>query len=74
MIVIALLFCCDLCFEWGYLQQKKRKRRTYLLVLGTAAIVFLVMETLYYFREQPYIVNVIETVFGPIDKFIKMEQ
>ncbi|WP_127531631.1 hypothetical protein [Paenibacillus kobensis] len=74
MIVIGILYVCIVCYEWRYMKHKKRKKRTFQYVLGTAALLFLCFEALYYFREQWTIAEGIQTVFGPIEKIIRMEK
>lgn len=70
MIVIGIIFGCIVCLEVRYLQQKHRKRRTYVLVMSTAVILFICLELLFYMREQWTIANAIEVLFGPIDRMI----
>lgn len=74
MIIIGILYGCIIGYEWSYLQRKKRKLSTFRYVLGTAALLFISFEALYYFREQFTMGEVIETVFGPIEKFMRMEK
>lgn len=72
MIIIAILFSIILSFEWNYLKQRKRKKRTFLIVIGMVAFLFISMEGLYYFKEQMAIAKVIEMVFNPAEKFLRI--
>ncbi|MFE5322008.1 hypothetical protein ACFQ88_25375 [Paenibacillus sp. NPDC056579] len=73
MILIGVVFVFIIGFEWFYLRRKQRKRRTFLLALGTALILFLGEEVLYFFKEDFALVRVIQYVFGPIETLITGE-
>ncbi|WP_256759942.1 hypothetical protein [Cohnella sp. WQ 127256] len=70
MSVIGILFGCIVYLEVRYLRQKHRKRRTYVIVVSTAVILFFGLELLFYMREQWTITIAIERLFGPIDRMI----
>ncbi|MEK3913761.1 hypothetical protein [Paenibacillus sp. FSL H7-0331] len=74
MIIIGILFGTIACFEWRYMALKKRKKRTIQCVLGTAALLFIALEAIFYFREQWTVGDVIQTVFAPIEKIILMQE
>ncbi|KZE81196.1 hypothetical protein AV654_01490 [Paenibacillus elgii] len=74
MIGIALVYGCILLYEWKYLAARNRRRRTYFVVLGSLAAMFLGFEAIYVFKEKWALVNVVETVFGPIQKLLFMKQ
>ncbi|KRE70916.1 hypothetical protein ASL11_11540 [Paenibacillus sp. Soil750] len=73
MIVSCFLYVCIVCYEWRYLTYKKRKKRTFQYVLGTATLLFLCFEVIYYLREQWTIAESIQMIFGPIENIIRME-
>ncbi|TDF97980.1 hypothetical protein [Paenibacillus piri] len=70
MMIIAILFGSLAYLEWRYLKRNNRTPRTIRLVAGTAVILFLCVEIIYWFREQWTLSALIETVFGPIQKMM----
>ncbi|SFK72886.1 hypothetical protein SAMN03159341_101296 [Paenibacillus sp. 1_12] len=74
MIIIGILFGTIIGFEWRYMVTKKRKQRTIGYVLGTAALLFLALETIFIFRDQWTIGDTIQTVFAPLEKIIRMQE
>lgn len=74
MIFVAILFGCVVCLEWRYLKRKKRTKRTFRIVMGLAAFLFLGMEVLYLLREQWTLSSVIEAVFGRLQEAITIKK
>jgi len=74
MIYIAIIFGCLAYMEWRYLKRKKRTKRTFRIVMGLAAILFLGTEVLYLIREQWTLSSVIEAVFGRLQEAIMIKK
>lgn len=74
MIVIGILFSCMVAFEVRYLQQKNRKKRTFVRVLGTAVFLFICLEILYYVKEQWTVAKAVEMLFEPLENLLRIGQ
>lgn len=70
MIGIGLVYACIIAYEWFYLTRKKRKRRTFFVVLGIALLLWMGAETLYVLRDRSPLAKVLESVFDPLEKVI----
>lgn len=74
MIIIMILYAIVLYIEWRYLTHHGRKRRTFFIVLGYAAASWVCFEILYYIRDQWRLKDLIETVFGPVQSLLKINE
>jgi len=71
MIVIGIAYMCIIGYEWWYLTRKKRKKRTFVAVLGSAVLMCLCLETLSLFEKEWTIAKLIEGVFGPVETLMR---
>ena len=67
---IACVYGFIMGYEWFYLNRKNRERRTKMIVLGTALVLFLIAESLSAFKDRFQLVRLIEAVFGPVEELI----
>jgi len=72
MIVIGLLFGCILWQEVRYMRRKKRKRRTFIIVIGMVVFLFIGMEAIYILRVHWTIGQAIEQLFAPIHQMLQI--
>ncbi|GGD57034.1 hypothetical protein [Paenibacillus nasutitermitis] len=70
MIVIGILYGYILWQDIRYLRQKKRKPRTFFLVIASVVILFIVMETLFFLRDRWTFGQTLEFLFGPINRML----
>ncbi|HWO54148.1 MAG TPA: hypothetical protein VNM49_07120 [Paenibacillus cookii] len=71
MIVIGIAYICIIGYEWRYLTKKRRKKRTFAAVLGSAVAMCLFLEALYFWEHQWTIAKLIEGIFGPVEELLK---
>jgi membrane-anchored protein YejM (alkaline phosphatase superfamily) len=70
MILILLVYMVIGVNEWRYLRRKKRKKRTYAILLSTLALLFTFSEVLYAGKERFQLSIWIEALFGPLEHWI----
>ncbi|MBE1445632.1 hypothetical protein [Paenibacillus sp. OAS669] len=74
MIIILMVYAIVMYLEWRYLTWKRRKPRTFFIVLGYSAASWLCLELLYFIREKWRLKDFIEAVFGPVQAILKINE
>ncbi len=70
MILIILSFLIIFGYEWSYLKNKNRKKRTYWIVFCIMGASFLYCISTVLFKEVPSPSDLIEFLFKPIQQKI----
>lgn len=74
MIIIMILYAIVLYMEWRYMSHHGRKPRTFLIVLGYASASLVCLEILFYLKDQWRLKDLIETVFGPVQSWLRIKE
>lgn len=72
-VIVGIMFAIIGLYEWRFMLNKQRKRRTILIVLGYTAVSFACFEVLYVVREHWRVMDWIEALFGPLQQLLKIE-
>ncbi|AZU60071.1 hypothetical protein CHR53_01575 [Neobacillus mesonae] len=70
MILIILGFLFLFGYEWTYLKNKNRKKRTYWIVFCIMGASFFYCISTAYFKHVPSPIDLIQFLFGPIQQKI----
>lgn len=70
MTIIAVIYLLIAAMEWQYMRKLKRKKKTFVLVMSTIALLLLSSEILFALRASFQLVTPIEAVFGPLEKLL----
>ncbi|TDG00182.1 hypothetical protein [Paenibacillus piri] len=63
MVIITLVFAAIACYEWNFLQRRRRKTRTFWIVGCFWAAAFLYLMLIYSLQRFPSPNRLIEAVF-----------
>jgi len=70
MIIIILFFTIIFFYEWNYLKNRKRKKRTFLIALGIMGVSFCYCISTYLFKYSLNPNELIEILFRPLQEKI----
>ena len=70
MMIIILFFIIIFFYEWNYLKNRKRKKRTFFIVLGIMAVSFCYCMSTHLFKYSLNPNELIEILFRPLQEKI----